>query len=113
MGADPTSTTAKGLGWSHQRAREAALRALHPGTPCPYCLLPMWPGVQDLDLDHLIPRSAGGAGGPVRLAHASCNRRHGQRLSRPQPALHNCLDDGGACHSDPNVCRCGRHSRGW
>jgi 5-methylcytosine-specific restriction endonuclease McrA len=80
MSSDRRSTTAKGLGWAHQRARAAALAALVPGTPCPYCRRPMLPG-QALDLDHLIPRSRGGAGGPVRLAHASCNRRAGQQLS--------------------------------
>lgn len=66
-----------GLGSDHQR-----LRALLPkplGAPCPYCEKPMWPA-DKLDLDHVVPRALGGAGGGVRWAHASCNRSAGGRL---------------------------------
>lgn len=32
---------------------------------------------QALDLDHQVMRMFGGKDGPVRMAHASCNRRKG------------------------------------
>jgi hypothetical protein len=35
---------------------------------------------QPLDVDHVIPRAEGGAHGPVRLVHRSCNTRRGQAL---------------------------------
>jgi len=89
----PGKTTARGLGWPHQRARAQALEAFVPGTLCRYCRRPMhrWQG---LDLDHLIPRSMGGIGGPTMLAHARCNRGQGARIAnararrrhRPRPA---------------------------
>jgi 5-methylcytosine-specific restriction endonuclease McrA len=81
-GKDPRTTTEKGLGWSHQRQRKALLASLVPGSRCPRCGEPMWPHVQDLDLDHVVPRSQGGAGGPSRLAHSACNRRHGGQLAQ-------------------------------
>jgi hypothetical protein len=79
---DPRTTTQRGLGWRHQQQRKALLASLVPGTRCPRCGEPMWPRVQDLDVDHVVPRSQGGAGGPVRLAHARCNRAHGAELAR-------------------------------
>ena len=50
------------------------------GKPCAYCGEIMLKG-QPLDLDHVIPRVMGGAGGPVRMVHAVCNRRHGAQLA--------------------------------
>jgi 5-methylcytosine-specific restriction endonuclease McrA len=78
---DPRTTTEKGLGYAHQRLRAALLAALVPGSRCPRCGEPMWARYQALDLDHAVPRSQGGAAGPSRLAHASCNRRHGAQLA--------------------------------
>ena len=90
------------------------LAALVPGSRCPRCGEPMWPRYQALDLDHAVPRSQGGAAGPKRLAHASCNRRHGAELTneaRAALAAHVCTYDG--CHADRDRCACGRHSKGW
>lgn len=83
---DRRSTTEKGLGWRHQQERKALLASLVPGTRCPRCGEPMWPRFQDLDLDHAVPRAHGGAHGPKRLAHASCNRRHGAELTNQAKA---------------------------
>jgi len=75
MKRTPT-TTERGLGWEHQKRRKAAVAAFVPGTPCAYCGEPMW-NVRQLDLDHVLPRAAGGARGPVRLVHRACNRAEG------------------------------------
>lgn len=73
-------TTAAGLGWSHQKRRAAALRALCDGDACRLCGRPMFHG-QDLDLDHVAPRVLGGHDGPTELTHATCNRAAGGRLA--------------------------------
>lgn len=84
------STTSRGLGWQHQQARAAALRALVPGTPCPFCGDPMF-AEQQLDYDHAVPRALGGHNGPRRLAHSSCNRKAGRLLqARMQAAAAAC-----------------------
>lgn len=70
-------------GWEHQQARAAALAALAPGEPCPFCRGPMSRD-QLLDFDHYPPLAI-----PIpaalerlrRLAHRSCNRRAGQAIS--------------------------------
>lgn len=49
------------------------------GEACPYCGRPVWPG-QRLDADHAVPRVLGDAPGPLRWAHARCNRSAGARL---------------------------------
>ena len=67
-----------GIPGDHARVRRAALAALVPGEPCPRCGGGMYL-TQALDLDHLVPRMEGGQG-PRALAHASCNRRHGQAI---------------------------------
>lgn len=64
-------------GGDHQRLRRFLPRP--NGSPCPFCRLPMRPG-DLLDLDHVRPVVAGGAAGPRRWAHRSCNRREGARL---------------------------------
>ena len=66
------STSARGLGWSHQKIRAQLLEALIDGTPCDYCGKPMYRG-QNLDADHTGPRSKGGTRAD-RLLHSSCNR---------------------------------------
>lgn len=83
------TTTQRGYGWEHQKARAAALQALaQTGTaPCPYCQQPMTPGMT-LDYDHYPPLALGAGPRIRRLTHASCNRRAGQRLAiqrRQQP----------------------------
>jgi hypothetical protein len=47
------STTERGLGSSHQKARRRLLPDAY-GRPCPLCGLLMLPG-QPLDLDHVVP----------------------------------------------------------
>ena len=71
-------TAERGLGGEHQKARRLLLPLAY-GQECPLCGRVMLEG-QHLDLDHVIPRVMGGAGGPVRIAHRSCNRRLGARL---------------------------------
>ena len=75
-GRKKKTTTEKGLGYAHQKARKAM--PAPKGDPCPYCRRPMWEG-QLLDLDHAIPRAFNG-GGALRWAHASCNRSSGATL---------------------------------
>lgn len=63
----------------HQQRRRVLLATAY-GTPCPYCGTTMEPG-QPLDLDHANPVALGNVGPGDRMAHASCNRAHGGRLS--------------------------------
>lgn len=79
-GARALSTTERGLGAEHQKARRAALKAHRGGDPCGHCGHPMYVD-QGLDLDHQVPRALGGEHGPRHLAHAWCNRSAGGRLS--------------------------------
>lgn len=74
-----SSSSARGVGWAHHKRRKAALAALVDGTPCPFCQEPMLK-TQALDLDHSLPRALGGTVGD-RLAHASCNRAAGARMT--------------------------------
>lgn len=77
--AGGSSTTARGYGAEHQKARARALRELQDGEPCPFCGGPMFPE-QELDYDHAVPLAVGGARGDRRLSHASCNRSAGGKL---------------------------------
>jgi hypothetical protein len=56
------------------------LVAALPSRPqwCIRCGGPILPG-QAVDLDHVVPRMAGGQG-PRMLSHSSCNRSHGARI---------------------------------
>ena len=74
------TTTSRGLGWVHQRARAAALNTMRQGEPCPLCDRPMYYPEQALDLDHVVPRVLGGGTGPRQLTHSSCNRSAGALL---------------------------------
>jgi 5-methylcytosine-specific restriction endonuclease McrA len=76
------STADRGLGGAHRADRKRKLAAFRDGQPCPRCGRPMW-STQDLDLDHVVSRVFGGAGGPTALSHRSCNRRAGAALSTP------------------------------
>lgn len=82
------SSTARGLGAEHRRARAALLPYAY-GKPCPLCGEVMAKG-QALDLDHVVPRAHGGhVRDGVRITHASCNRSRGagnaprQRIAPP------------------------------
>jgi 5-methylcytosine-specific restriction endonuclease McrA len=70
------STTARGLGWDHQKIRRRLLARHVDGTPCEWCGEPMWKGTQELDADHTVSRSQGGRRAD-RLLHALCNRSRG------------------------------------
>ena len=67
------TTTARGYGAAHQRARRDALKALQDGDPCSRCGRPMYRG-QDLDLDHTDDRT-----GYRGLAHRRCNQIAGAK----------------------------------
>lgn len=74
------TTTEAGYGWTHQKARAAAVAAHRDGAPCPMCGRPMFKA-DGLHLDHETPIALGGTGGDGRLVHARCNMSHGGRLS--------------------------------
>jgi len=99
------TTAQRGLGTAHQ-ADKKRLKALHrDGDPCWRCGQPMYKW-QDLDRDHIVDRALGGANGPAVLAHASCNRSAGARLSnqiRPQSTT------GSTAPGRDTICRtCGK-----
>lgn len=71
-GRAPRSTTARGLGWQHQKQRERLLRMHRDGDACWWCGEPMYRS-QSLDADHEEARINGGALAS-RLLHSSCNR---------------------------------------
>ena len=89
-GRGPRSTTARGLGWEHQKQRERLLAAHRDGTPCWWCGEPMYRS-QPLDADHEEARAHGGTRAS-RLLHSRCNRsrkdgaRDDQRPAVAQPA---------------------------
>lgn len=61
----------------HEQWRKS--NPLRDGTPCPRCGGPMY-RTQQLDVGHLIDAALGGAYGPKRWEHRSCNRRAGGQL---------------------------------
>lgn len=79
------STTQRGLGHQHQRARKAALAALRDGDPCARCeqrgvYHPMYRAAASLlDLDDFPGRMFGGPQ-VKRLSYRACNRSHGAAL---------------------------------
>ena len=87
------STTARGLGWQHQRDRERLLRNHIDGTLCWWDASPMyrdpaknWDG-KPLEADHTIARSAGGTAAD-RLLCSTCNRQRGDgSRDHTRPAL--------------------------
>lgn len=80
--ATTKSTTAKGLGWSHQKQRKRLLRNLVDGTECYWCGNRLfreptknWDG-HPLEADHSTSRSNGGTQAD-RLLHKRCNASRG------------------------------------
>jgi hypothetical protein len=66
-GARPT-TSERGYGLAHQKARRAAIAAYNPGDPCARCGMPMTDDPSLLHLDHTDDRS-----GYLGLSHMMCN----------------------------------------
>lgn len=54
---------------------------LREGTPCPRCGNPMYKQ-QKLDVGHVVDAALGGAYGPRRYEHTSCNRSAGAQLGQ-------------------------------
>lgn len=77
------TTTARGYGYTHQKARAQAVAAYQPGDPCSRCGRTMWGDPSGLDYDHNDDRT-----GYRGLAHRHCNRSAGGRKGkqRSQPA---------------------------
>ncbi|NKR41992.1 hypothetical protein GS503_14355 [Rhodococcus hoagii] len=88
MTSTAKSTTERGLGWQHQKERDALLRVHVEGTPCWWCGKPMhrdrtqnWdydPDSPDrasgsLAADHSHARAHGGTKAD-RLLHGRCNK---------------------------------------
>ena len=99
------TTEQRGLGADHQADKKRLLARHRDGDPCWRCGQPMYKW-QDLDRDHIVDRALGGANGPAVLAHASCNRSAGARLSnqiRPQSTT------GSTAPGRDTICRtCGK-----
>lgn len=78
----PKTTTERGLGWEHQRKREALLAVHRDGAPCWWCARPMYRDKarnfdgQALAADHIQARANGGTAAG-RLLHGSCNSSRG------------------------------------
>ncbi|QXU53625.1 hypothetical protein [Rhodococcus sp. LW-XY12] len=97
-----SSTTARGLGWDHQKTRERLLRNHVDGTPCWWCSLPMFrnrtnnwdhdptsndPASGSLAADHSQARAHGGTQAD-RLLHGTCNKeRQDGRRDHLRPAV--------------------------
>lgn len=89
------STTARGLGWAHQKQR-ARLEAAHRnGTPCWWCGQPMYrdqdahlnPDGHVLNADHSNPRANGGTQAD-RMMHDTCNKsRQAGKRDDERPAI--------------------------
>lgn len=74
------TTTQRGLGWKHQRARARLLAKHRDGTPCPRCGKPMY-RTQNLDAGHSKDRALHGPHVEAdRLEHRRCNRAAGAAL---------------------------------
>lgn len=85
------TTTERGLGWDHQKQRERLIRAHVDGTPCWWCMRPMFrdrvhnwdhdpaspdPSSGSLAADHSHARAHGGLKAD-RLLHGKCNKERG------------------------------------
>nr|WP_081830358.1 hypothetical protein [Rhodococcus sp. UNC363MFTsu5.1] len=76
------NTTAKGLGWEHQKQRDRLLRAHTDGTLCWWCDQQMYRDAarnwdeRPLAADHSLARAHGGTKAD-RLLHSTCNNQRG------------------------------------
>lgn len=85
-GMDAQTTSAKGLGWTHQKQRAKLMRRLVDGTPCPWCGRPMHKKPElnfdrrPLAADHTQSRAEFGTRGNLadRLMHFTCNSQRGE-----------------------------------
>jgi hypothetical protein len=68
------STTDRGYGAAHAKARKAAALRHQPADPCTRCGRPLGPMGPWLHYDHTERRD-----GYLGFAHASCNRKAGAR----------------------------------
>jgi 5-methylcytosine-specific restriction endonuclease McrA len=75
------NTTARGLGWAHQR--KAKILLSQPGLVCVRCGRPGTPG-DPLTAGHSQARSQGGADSALQPEHRSCGSRDGAQLGRGQ-----------------------------
>ncbi|MFI8773747.1 hypothetical protein ACIGKQ_16475 [Gordonia sp. NPDC062954] len=87
------STTARGLGWTHQQNATRLRRRHIDGTPCWWCNRPMYLerernfDGQPLGADHSTARSRGGHTAD-RLLHQTCNSQRGDgSRDHQRPAL--------------------------
>lgn len=82
------TTTQRGYGAPHQRARRQLKAAMRDGDPCCRCGLPMYRwqlelgrnDMRGIDADHHAQARALGGPLPDALAHRRCNRRAGAVL---------------------------------
>jgi hypothetical protein len=101
------STSQRGYGWQHQKARKAALAAFWPGQPCARCQKPMLSSV-DVELDHDDRDRTKYIG----LSHKTCNREHGgYKSAGPAPRYETPTTATG--HHDPVSGRWCVTSRNW
>lgn len=96
----PKSTTQRGYGWSHQKARRAALAAFVVGQPCVRCGKPLT-SKRDVELDHDDNDRSRYLG----LAHSYCNRQAGGRKSHGSRAE----EREGYCPTCDRCSRCWEH----
>ncbi|WP_019204571.1 HNH endonuclease [Tsukamurella sp. 1534] len=87
------STTARGLGWTHQQNRRNLLAKHIDGTPCWWCNRPMYREPAQnfdsagLEADHSVARAHGGHHAD-RMLHRQCNRERGDGTRDDQrPAI--------------------------
>lgn len=75
------STTARGYGSDHAKARKAAAATHQPTDPCTRCGKPLGPMGPWLHYDHNAQRT-----GYLGFAHSSCNRQAGAKEGRARQA---------------------------
>lgn len=78
------STTARGLGWDHQRQVRDLKRALGPLDACPRCGQPITPD-NPITGEHGVPRAHGGTE-VTELVCRRCNSKAGAGIRRRSPS---------------------------
>lgn len=79
-----TSTTTRGYGAAHMRARKQAAARHQPTDPCARCGKPLGAMGRNLHYDHNAERT-----GYLGFSHATCNRKAGaQAGNRKQASKH-------------------------